>query len=166
MPELTRDQRFLPCLLDRLRDDEPNLTEESRSQRVITAQRYKEAVLRDLRWLLNSSAHSPLEGELGETLDAYPEAKRSVLNYGTRQLCGMAAPDLEQLERDLSEAIRFFEPRFIGHTLRIAASKDRHLLSFELVADLWAEPISEQVLIKTTIDLETGQVLMGDGSHG
>lgn len=166
MPELTRDQRFLPCLLDRLRDDEPNNSEESRAQRVLSMQRYKEAVLRDLRWLLNASAHPPTDGTLGAKLSDYPEAFRSVLNYGTRHLCGMAAPDMETLERELNEAIRQFEPRFIGHTLKVTASKDRHMISFELVADLWAEPISEQLFVKTTIDLETGQVLFGDGSHG
>lgn len=166
MPELTRDQRFLPCLLDRLRDDEPKNPEESRLQRVISMQRYKEAVLRDLRWLLNASAHLPVEGSLGVKLSDYPEAFGSVLNFGTRQLCGVAAPDMETLERELNEAIKLYEPRFIGHTLKITASKDRHLISFELVADLWAEPISEQLFVKTTIDVETGQVVFGDGSHG
>lgn len=167
MPELTRDHRFLPCLLDRLRDDDPKNQEESRNQRVISMQRYKEAVLRDLQWLLNSSAHIPTEGEFGIRLRDYPEAFRSVLNFGTRQLCGVSAPDLETLERELNEAIRFFEPRFIGHTLKISASKDRHILSFEMVADLWAEPISEQLFVKTSIDLETGQVALGDGTrHG
>src|SRR5687767_7146939 len=79
MPELNRDQRFLPCLLDRLRDDEPGKKEESRVHRVVSLQRYKEGVIRDLQWLLNASAHLPVAGRTEAHVGDYPEAKRSVL---------------------------------------------------------------------------------------
>jgi type VI secretion system protein ImpF len=151
--------------LDRLRDDEPANREESRTHRVISLQRYKDGVVRDLRWLLNASAHGP--GGNPETgLSHYPEASRSVLNFGTRQISGQVAPDLEEFERQLSDAVRLFEPRFLRHSLKIKAAVDRHIISFELRAELWAEPVSEQLFLKTTVDLETGQVAVGDNTHG
>jgi type VI secretion system protein ImpF len=166
MAELNRDQRFLPCLLDRLRDDDPKNKEESRNQRVISAQRYKEGVLRDLRWLFNASAHLPVEGREEFKISDYPEVERSVLNFGTRQLCGLIAPDMGALERELSQAVDIFEPRISRHTVSIRASHDRHLIAFEMRCEIWAEPIPEQLFVKTTIDLEAGQFNLGDSSNG
>ena len=166
MAELTPLEKLQPCLLDRLTDDEPAKTEESRNQRVISIQRYRRGVLRDLEWLFNASAHLPVEGKKGFRLSDYPEAYRSVINFGTRQLCGLIAPDMEELERELSEAIQVFEPRIISHTLAVKANIERNIVSFELTGELWANPIPEKLFIKTKIDLETGQCNLGDGANG
>lgn len=166
MPDLTPSEKLQPCLLDRLTDDEPDKTEESRNQRVISQARYKRGVLRDLEWLFNASAHLPEEGKKEFRLSDYPEAHRSVLNFGTRQLCGTLAPNMDQLERELLEAVRLFEPRIIKRTLTVKASVNRHLVTIEIMGELWANPVSEKLFIKTTLDLETGQCSLGDGGHG
>src|SRR6266705_2730573 len=121
MAELTPFEKSQPCLLDRLTDDEPKITQESRNQRVISAQRYKRGVLRDLEWLFNASAHLPEEGKEKFRLSDFPEAFQSVINFGTRQLCGMFAPDMDELERQLAEAIQFFEPRILRDSLDVKA---------------------------------------------
>jgi type VI secretion system protein ImpF len=166
MPELTPAEKLQPCLLDRLTDDEPKVTEESRNQRVVSMQRYKRGVLRDLEWLFNASAHLPTEGKKEFKLGDYPDALRSVINYGTRHLCGLIAPDMQELQRQLSEAVALFEPRLMRHTLTIKATIDRHMIGFEMHGELWANPVSEKLFVKTKIDLETGQCLLGDGSNG
>jgi type VI secretion system protein ImpF len=164
MAELTPLEKLQPCLLDRLTDDEPGKTEESRNQRVISLQRYKRGVLRDLEWLFNASAHLPEEGQL--RLSNFPEAAHSVINYGTRQLCGLIAPNMEELEHQLSEALQLFEPRLLRHTLNVKATIDRHIISFEMYGELWANPIPEKLFLRTKIDLETGQSSLGDGVNG
>jgi len=166
MAELNRDQRFLPCLLDRLRDDEPKVTEESRNQRVISMSRYKEAVLRDLQWLFNASAHLPVEGKHEFRISDFPEAERSVINFGLRQFCGLMAPDMDALQRQMNESLKVFEPRILRHNVSLKASIDRHLVAFEIRAELWAEPIPEQLFVHTTIDLENGQCELGDRANG
>ncbi len=166
MAELTPTEKLQPCLLDRLTDDEPGKTEESRNQRVISLQRYKRGVLRDLEWLFNSSAHLPEEGKNKQRLADYPEAIRSVINFGTRQLCGLIAPDMNGLERELAEAIQLFEPRILRNTLSLKATIERQVISFEVFGELWANPIPEKLFIKTQIDLETGSCSLGDGGHG
>jgi type VI secretion system protein ImpF len=166
MAELNRDQRFLPCLLDRLRDDDPKNSEESRNQRILSLPRYKEGVIRDLQWLFNAGAHLPVEGKEEFRLADYPEAIRSVINFGTRQLCGLIAPDMDRLQRELNEAIEVFEPRIVRQTMTIRATMDRHIISFQMRAELWADPIPEQLFLKTAIDLETGQCTLGDGNNG
>lgn len=162
MAELTPFEKLQPCLLDRLTDDEPDQTEESRNQRVISLSRYKRGVLRDLEWLFNASAHLPVEGRRQFRLRDYPDAYRSVINFGTRQLCGLLAPHMEELEQELCEAVQLFEPRIINHTLTVKATLQRHMVSIEMVGELWADPIPEKLFIKTSIDVETGQCSLGD----
>jgi type VI secretion system protein ImpF len=166
MAELTPSERLQPCLLDRLTDDEPDHKEESRNQRVISLQKYKRGVLRDLEWLFNASAHLPAEGKHSFRLADYPEADRSVLNFGTRHLCGLIAPDMDELQRQIGAALQLFEPRLLRHTLEVKATIERHMVGFELHAELWANPMSEKLFLKTSIDLETGQCLLGDGANG
>ncbi len=166
MAELTPTEKLQPCLLDRLTDDEPGKTEEGRNQRVISLQRYKRGVLRDLEWLFNSSAHLPVEGRREQRLADYPEAFRSVINFGTRHLCGLIAPDMESLERELSDALQLFEPRILRHSIALKATMDHQIVSFEVSGELWANPIPEKLFIKTQIDLESGQCSLGDGGHG
>jgi len=166
MADLIPLERLQPCLLDRLTDDEPDRNEESRNQRVISLQRYKRGVLRDLEWLFNASAHLPEEGSRGFRLSDFPEAHRSVINYGTRQLCGLIAPNMEELERELGEAVHLFEPRIVTHTLAVKATIERNIVTFEISGELWANPVPEKLFIKTNIDLETGQCNLGDASNG
>src|ERR1041384_2915760 len=113
MPELAVVERLQPCLLDRLTDDEPNNSQESRSQRVISLQRYRQGVMRDLQWLLSASAHLPKEGEQTFSIEDFPEALKSVINFGTRHLFGLMAPNMRELERQLTEALYTFEPRIL-----------------------------------------------------
>lgn len=166
MPDLTPIERLQPCLLDRLTDDEPDKREESRVQRVVSLQKYRRGVLRDLEWLFNSTAYLRLEGAEAFELKQYPEAFRSVINYGTRQLCGLTAPDMERLQEELAEAIQTFEPRITPRSLTIRADLDRNMVAFELEGELWANPLPEHLHLRTTVDIETGQCLLGDAPHG
>ncbi|HAV64556.1 MAG TPA: type VI secretion system baseplate subunit TssE [Verrucomicrobiales bacterium] len=166
MADLTPVERLQPCLLDRLTDDEPEAKEEGRSQRVISHQRYRRGVLRDLEWLFNSNSYLQIEGAEDFNLRDFPEAWRSVINYGTRQLTGMAAPDMRRLQTDLMEALEVFEPRISARSLSIHAAMDRNIVSFEIEGDLWANPLPEQLHVKTSVDLETGLSVLGDSANG
>ena len=166
MSELTPLEKLQPCLLDRLTDDDPKNQNESRTQRVVSIQRYKRGVLRDLEWLFNTAAHLPEEGVKKFRLSEYPDAFKSVLNFGTRQLCGLFAPQMRELESQLADAIKIYEPRILRHSLKVKASMDRTMILIELQGELWANPLPEQLFIKTTIDLETGQCMLGDRGNG
>lgn len=166
MADQTPIERLQPCLLDRLTDDEPDKRTESSSQRVISHQKYRRGVLRDLEWLFNTSAYLSLEGLESFQLKDYPQAYRSVINYGTRQLCGMTGLDMDRLQEELAEAIRVFEPRISPRSLTIHTNKERNLVTFEVEGEMWANPLPEHLHLKTSVDLETGQCLLGDAPHG
>jgi type VI secretion system protein ImpF len=157
--ETTITERVQPCLLDRLTDHDPQSQKEGRDQRVVGTRAYRAAVLRDIAWLLNT-------GNLGslEELDEFPEAARSVLNFGMPDLCGLTASGLDPLdvERRLVEAIRTFEPRVLPHTLSVKSAPvdeggGANVVSFEIEGQLWAQPMNEALFIRTEVDLETGQ---------
>ncbi len=159
MAELTPTERLQPCLLDRLTDDTPRSQKESRDMRVVSLQRYRRAVLRDLAWLLNTSCHTEEE----EFAD-YGEAEHSVVNYGVPDVCGvsMNSKGVEALERRMVQAIRRFEPRIIASSLVVKAVHNENemspnALTFEIRADLWAQPACESLFVRTEVDLETGR---------
>jgi type VI secretion system protein ImpF len=96
-------------------------------------------------------------------LTDFPEVATSVLSYGIRDLCGRitTSVDIAQLERELTSAMNAFEPRVIPGSLHVRANQSAtgsspSILSFEIQAELWANPVPEHLFIKTEIDLETG----------
>ncbi|MBN1669517.1 MAG: type VI secretion system baseplate subunit TssE [Kiritimatiellae bacterium] len=168
MAELAPRERLQPCLLDRLADDEPGNREESRDRRVISLRRYRDAVLRDLAWLLNTPAHTADEG-----FAEFPEVEKSVLNFGVRDVCGMSISGLtaQEMEQKLLQAIRLFEPRVMRNSLSFTSTSDpgrldRTAVTFEIRGQLWAQPAPEALFIKTEFDLETGECELESGGHG
>lgn len=162
MADLAPIDRLQPCLLDRLTDDQPEVKVESRNQRVVSLNRFKEGVLRDISWLFNTQRHRESEG-----LDEYPQVYRSVANFGMRDFAGIFSEnrDVRQIEREITETLLFFEPRIIRRTLQVKVLRESetetqrnpHRIFFQISADLWAQPLPEKFYAKTVIDLETGQ---------
>jgi type VI secretion system protein ImpF len=165
MAELTTQERLQPSLLDRLTDDEPNQRVESRDKRVISAQRLRECVTRDIAWLLNCV-------NLGrrEPLDDYPEVAQSVVNFGIPDLTGIAVSgvDAADLQRELRDAMLTFEPRLTPSTLRVAVEvradrMNQRSLTFRIDSEMWAQPLPLNLYLKSEVDLETGGVSVTEG---
>ena len=159
MAEQATMEKIQPCLLDRLTDFFPDKKEESSYDRVMSISRYREGVLRDLRWLLSASRHDD-----GEDLQAYKEISTSTLNFGIRTLCGKTSENMKsnELEDDIARAIEAFEPRIAPNTLEVQFvqsqdKKRKNELTIEIRGDLWAKPMPEELFIKTNVDLETGE---------
>lgn len=160
MAELTSQERLQPSLLDRLTDTDPGNATESRERRVLSMQRLRAGVLRDLGWLLNTGRLETLQD-----LEAYPHVRESVLNYGMPELSGLslAGADEGRLEKAVREAIRRFEPRINSRTLKVSVQVERDRMSrnavtFEIEGELWAQPTPLALFLKTEVDLETGGV--------
>jgi len=150
-------QMRLPCLLDRLVDFAPGSEEEPARRRTVSLDEYRAAVLRDLRWLLNSACHLPWED-----ICEFPHVARSVLNYGTRDLAGITTDNLDglELERQYRDAIIAFEPRIVPDSLQVrlahANRSEVGRVGFEIKGHLWALPHPERIYFRTEIDLESG----------
>ncbi len=157
--------RLQPALLDRLADDEPEKRQEALQNSVVSKARLKRTVLRDLAWLLNTTAY-----DTTGQLDLYPEVRRSVVNYGIPVLSGKnySGVDWRGLERQIHEAILNFEPRILPDSLRVRAiiptdpQGNHNLLQFELRGELWSMPFPVELLLRSELDLETGYVKLTD----
>jgi type VI secretion system protein ImpF len=159
LADLSLKERLQPSLLDRLTDHEPGNPEETREQRVFSLSRLREAVLRDLTWLLNTT-----NLEAGQDLEAYPDVTRSVVNYGVPDLSGISVSgtDVPGLERALRQAIAVFEPRILRDSLRVRleineTQMSQNAITFLIEGELWAEPVPLRLYLKSEIDLDTGE---------
>jgi type VI secretion system protein ImpF len=180
-----------PCLLDRLLGPNARWSRHraaidaksrlSQHPTPMTPADYREAVLRDLKWLLNSP--QPLRPERcligGDPEEAsphdrddtlrtpenprgyfFPFVRQSVLNYGAVSLTGIHGQglDTEECARELREVIINFEPRFIPETVQVEVVDDPKAgtLVFSVSAHLWALPHPEPVRFRSEFDLERG----------
>ena len=158
-------ERLQPALLDRLTDLEPDKKLEPREARLLSRSRLRQAVLRDLAWLFNTTR---LEADTD--LTRAPLARKSVVNFGLPALSGKTATSLDatDLARAIRQSILDFEPRLLPGTLQIrtlleGGSLDHHnVIGVEIRGQLWAQPVPLEMLIRTEIELETGKVRLPD----
>lgn len=161
--------RLQPALLDRLTDEARDASAEAEDRRVMSKSELRQAVLRDLAWLLNAAQPLPKAQAA-----AFPLAGGSVLNFGLPALSGQLASkvDVTQLERTIKDTILRFEPRILEHSLSVRAIEsmsvlDTHnVIEFEIRGFLWAQPVPLELLLRTQLDLEAGQVEVQDASAG
>jgi len=164
MPALDFRNRLQPALLDRLTDDQPGQRVEAEDHRVMSRAQLREGVLRDLGALFN--AVQPL----GREAAPFPAVADSVLNFGLPPLSGQLAStlDVSVLETLIREAVQRFEPRILADTLQVRALEatsvlDTHnVIEFEISGHLWSHPVPMEVLLRTQLDLEAGQVKVRD----
>lgn len=163
-------------LLERVVELEQRRVFELRQHHVISVERLRECVLRDLSWLFNTA-----NLDCGETLDQtpgtadyphldeFPGAAASVINFGIPALAGKLGSglDLEALERRVQAAIHNFEPRLRRDSVRVRAVLEpermqQNTLTFEIEAELWGEPLPLRLLLRTIIDLEDGNATVSE----
>lgn len=157
--------RLLPTLLDRLTDHAPERKHDSMAELVVSRRQLRQIILRDLSWLLNAT-----NAESGTLLRHYPEARASTINFGLPGFSGKRASDvkLADLEAEIKGSIRLFEPRIMSESLAVRAiisSEDEaahNLVVFEIRGQIWAHPYPIEMLLKSSIDLETGAVTLHD----
>ncbi len=156
MAEANRD-RINPSLLDRLTDEAPGAPGRGAWT---TVSELRKSVLRDLTWLFNTT--QILDGEQSE---AWPQVRSSVLNFGLPPLAGnhASALDFAHLQRTLRQAIVDFEPRILPDSVSVKAMRegdalDHHnVVSLQIAGLLWAQPVPIELLLRTQLDLESGQ---------
>jgi type VI secretion system protein ImpF len=161
MADLLPQDRLQPALLDRLEDNEPSKKVEAVEQRVLSKNDLREAVLRDLTWLLNATRPPESEGLAG-----YADVERSVLNFGMPSFSGETASsiNIHVVERAVRDALVAFEPRIVAETLRVEAVDQENVLDWHNVISLrisgtvWAQPVPLELILRTALDLESGQV--------
>jgi type VI secretion system protein ImpF len=119
----------------------------------------KQALTRDLDWLLNTRVWWP--GDFAHL----EEAGRSILTYGIPDLANYSwasADDRKDICRRLEEAIKTFEPRLLKRSVRVSMveteASDEFRIRLRIDAVLHVEPYTEPVSFDTDIEVDTGAV--------
>jgi type VI secretion system protein ImpF len=138
---------------------------ESSERRMLSRQKLRECVHRDLGWLFNAMS---LDAE--RDLAAFPEVASSVLNYGMPSFAGRTASSIDPLEaaERLRRAIETFEPRLRDvrvRPLQTARGDSQEggregMLEFAIEAELWGQPLPQSMTLRTRIDTMSGDITL------
>lgn len=148
--------------LDRLIDLEPESRMENPLSRSQSVRLLKNAVRRDLEWLLNSRrvAVAPDEG--------LKEVNRSAYVYGLPDLSALtmaSTPDRNRLVRSILATINLFEPRLTNVRLVMVETPDagKKDVRLRIEAMLRMDPVPEPVSFDTVIELKSGNCHLTGG---
>lgn len=157
----------LPCLLDRLTDDNPGSSKEVEALLPWTRPNYyRDMVLRDLAWLLNTGLRTEETVRPGlEHLAA------SGFSFGIPALAGRVVghDDLGSIRATIKLAIKRFEPRIDPESVEvvIATSSGQsrgNVLVFQISGRLWFKPSPIGFLVRTLMDLDRGDFRIDSSS--
>jgi len=159
MAQLTPKEKLQPSLLDRLTDNRPDIRTSTGGVRVLTMEELRAGTRRDLGALLNGTGLGVVQD-----LSDFPHVQRSTLNFGMPDMSGKTASgvDVKELERTLVRVIQEFEPRLLGETLSVkgivADQMNHNVMTITIEAELWSQPLPQKLLLRTELDLETGEL--------
>ena len=142
-------------VLDRLLDREPKTQVEAPLSRSQSVRLLKNAVRRDLEWLLNTRR------VLQEPDESLTEVNRSLYQYGLPDFSSYtmaSAADQARLLRHLLGAVKLFEPRLADVRIVPLENSSKGLQEFRLRIEgmLLMDPVPERVTFDTVIELRSG----------
>ncbi|MCU1294496.1 MAG: type secretion system lysozyme-related protein [Bryobacterales bacterium] len=137
-------------VLDRLMDVEDWPTTRAQSLRY-----FREALKRDVEWLLNTR-RPPLEH-----IDRFERARATMVNYGLSDITALglsSASDQKRLRKALEQCLHEFEPRLTGVvvTLQESQTADRRL-RFHVQGLMRVNPAPEEISFDTVLELSSGE---------
>lgn len=131
----------------------------------VSMRRLREYVCRDLAALLNCAS---LDASID--LSRYREVQNSVVNFGMPSLAGRTARavDPQQIAHAIEATIRRFEPRLSA--VRVAPEmgeegNETHVLAFRIEAQLWGQPAPLHLVLRTSVDVDSGSVSVAEGGQ-
>ena len=149
-------------VLDRLIDLEPDNRMENPLSRSQSVRLLKNAVRRDLEWLLNSRRIAVPPDE------SFKEINRSAYVYGLPDLSTLTmatAADRNKLVRQILATVNIFEPRLMNVRLVMVESADpsKKDVRLRIEAMLRMDPVPEPVSFDTVIELKSGNCHLSGG---
>lgn len=150
MARSTTETLVTQSVLDRLMEVEDWPSTRSQSTRF-----FRDALKRDLEWLLNT--RQPPIAELAN----WPAAKASVINYGLPDISALglsSAADHRALRIAIEACLRNYEPRLtdVRVSLQGSDTADRRL-RFHIEGNMKLDPAPEEIAFDTVLELSSGE---------
>jgi type VI secretion system protein ImpF len=155
MPRSDSDARITLSVLDRLFDSEPERPSDLPPSRQRSLRELKQAVRRDLEWLLNTRR------SIVPVPKNYVQTPKSLISYGLPDFSAASVTnpsDRASILRTLERTIAQFEPRLKSVSIMIdTGGESKQALRFRIDAMLDVDPAPEQVTFDTTLQLYSGE---------
>ncbi|MFW5905060.1 MAG: type VI secretion system baseplate subunit TssE [bacterium] len=150
-----------PSVLDRLIDEEPRAAADPPRDWEQSVVEYRQGVLRDLEWLLNTRRN------IQEVPEDLPELRASVFTYGPPDISSLSG-DTDttrlRLKRQIEELIRLFEPRLTGVRVSLGdEGKESRKIRFQVEGLLRMDPDPERVKFDTVLEIASGTFVVNTG---
>ena len=149
MAKIEGEVRITPSVLDRLIDEEPEVSREAPVSRLKSLRQLRSSVKRDLEWLLNTRR---LIDEIPEDLK---EVRDSLLMFGLPDFTSAnvsSLADQNKVRRLVESAIERFEPLLKDVTVTVERGREfERSLHFRISANLQVDPAPEPVAFDTTL---------------
>jgi len=159
MARIDSDVNIVPSILDRLLDDEPEISTEPASTRIKNLRSLERSVARDLEALLNSRQET-----LQELPSEFREVSRSLLTYGLPDFTSfslLTQEDRLRIRRSVEDAINRFEPRLLRVRVALEAPREHDRgLRFRIDAFLRVDPSPEPVTFDAVLQMNTQQYVI------
>jgi len=153
MPRIDDEIRINLSVLDRLVDFEPEMKAEPPSSRSKALRQVKQALKRDLEWLLNTRRAFEVPAGL-------PLLADSLLAYGIPDFSNVSVKnksDQHELTLALEAALRRFEPRLEDVVVSAAnVPALERVFRFKIEARLRIDPVPEPISFDTMLQLGSG----------
>ncbi len=153
MPRFDEEVRINLSVLDRLVDFEPDVKSEPPASRSKALRQLKQALKRDLEWLLNTRCVLEVPPEL-------PLLCGSALAYGLPDFSTFSvksAGDQHDLTRALEAVLKRFEPRLEDVVVSLANTSElERAFRFKIEARLRVDPVPEPISFDTTLQIGSG----------
>src|SRR5262245_29569747 len=147
MKRYDHEIRITPSIIDRLLDDDPTASQEPPASRQRNLQQLKDAVKRDLEWLLNTRQ------TVGGVPPGLKELSHSLAAYGLPDFSAFTVKspaDQVRMQKIMEAAISTFEPRLANVAVTLVPVHDaEQKLRFRIDAQLRVEPSPEPVTFDT-----------------
>jgi type VI secretion system protein ImpF len=156
MPKRELERTVQQSVLDRLIDGDPRSPADVPISWAQSVRELKEALRRDLEWLLNTRRIPALAPE------ALQEVGNSLYHYGLPDITSLSADahgTRAVLIRQVEEALELFEPRLTGVRVGLVETEydDKRELRFLIEGLLKMEPSPEQVAFDTVLEISSGK---------
>ncbi len=153
--------RVTPSILDRLLDYDPSSSQDPPKSNATSLAELRQAVRRDLEWLLNTRHGAE---KIPEGLE---EVNRSLAVYGLPDITALGADiqaEQKRLVKAVETAIKIFEPRFLDPkvTLLPISSVEREL-RLRIEAKLDVDPVPEAISFDTVLQMGSGEFQVKNG---
>ena len=165
-----KQDRFLPCLMARLTDNEPQNRIDHGPQ-MFTVEQLKTIIMKNLEMILNSSSRLSADEK-----DCGAIVRDSVLFLGLPNFSGRPSSKdaIDELRQEIIHQIQCFEPRIKADTLEVEMEGtpefgDEYIL--RISGTVVADPINEFIVFEQKVVWDAGSLSIlpeaqNGGNHG